>query len=199
MLLAGFLLTSLHRERKSSRGFAVRKYFLITCCLVVLVLGLATTASALIYTNTQNPDLWLTGTGTYSWTHPVTTDFQIPYDTLNSATLTIGAWSVSDSNDRVYVEGTYAGDLANGVWYLLGYSSTVLDIGSVFTTWTSGEALNVSLAYNEGRWGSLYLSSSTLRIDYNNGTASVPEPGTMLLMGLGLVGVGVIRRKMKIQ
>lgn len=177
----------------------MRKCLVISCFLAVFVFGLATTASALIYTNTQNPDLWLTGTGNYSWSHPVTTDFQIPYDTLNSATLTIGAWSVNDSNDRVYVEGTYAGDLRNGVWYLLGYSSTVLDIGSVFTTWTSGEPLNVSLAYNEGRWGSLYLSSSTLRMDYTNDTSSVPEPGTMLLMGLGLVGVGVIRRKMKNQ
>ena len=46
----------------------------------------------------------LSGSGSYSWSHSVTPEFQIPYDTLNSAILTIGAWSVSDSNDSVYVE-----------------------------------------------------------------------------------------------
>ena len=55
--------------------------------------------------------------------------------------------------------------------------------------------LNVSVSATDGDF---YLGSSTLTVNGDDGTAPVPEPSTIMLMGVGLLGlVGFSRRRFK--
>ncbi len=59
--------------------------------------------------------------------------------------------------------------------------------------WHDG-TLNVCVSSD---FGDFYLDSSTLTVNGDDGTAPVPEPATLMLLGSGLIGLAGFRRKMK--
>jgi hypothetical protein len=141
----------------------------------------------------------------YSYTHNTPGDLEVPYDTINSATLKIKATWVDGArsgagNDPVEVEGSLVGYLTPGVGILFNQGTeSLFNVASVFASWTAGDLFNVKVS-GVGSFGQgvINLCWSELKIDYTNGTAPVPEPATMLLLGSGLVGLaGWGRKKFK--
>ena len=191
----------------------------VACTLLFLFL-LCGTGNADVYTNTVNftDDTILVGSPsegvsgvllfgydlfgydtTYTWQHAVTSDFSVPYDTVNRATLSINGWGIGGENDYVYVESTLQGFLEgdSGAWRRSGWieTTTDFDLGNIFVTWTAGTPLDVSLDYTDLAGGFL-LTKSVFSLTYENGEApTVPIPGTLLMLGTGLIGLLCIRRR----
>ncbi len=182
----------------------MKRIFAVILVLFCVMLATIQPVSAFTHTDTKHWGLfegWLTGTGTLSWQHAVTPDFQVPYDNLISASLVIDAWFVDDNNDKIFVENTYFGELNNRTIWTLGWSSSNFDIGSLFTTWASGTPLDVTLGYKEkGCFNYLKLDKSVFILNYENfeqqnPPITAPEPGTIVMLGLGLMAIAAIRRK----
>ena len=178
----------------------------IPFCIVVLVLGFLGNANAISITD-KTP-LWriLTGTGSTSWTHDTPFDFEVPHDTVNSASIEVFANFVDGNNDKISIEGQFHGYLSNShlVWsggWNFDYVGTIIDIDpSFFNPWSNGDKLDVKLSYIETEgFKSLLLKKSVFRLDYDNNTGPptvpVPEPETMLMLGFVLLGLVAVSRK----
>jgi hypothetical protein len=165
----------------------MKKITVIVMCLGFMLMGRVGAADA--YTEVINLNHALINNQSFTWQHSTPADFEVPYDIVNGATLSIEAFS-ADGPNGVVVQGTMVGSLSGGWW---DWSTDTFNIKDIFVSWANGGVLNVTVDTLDNF---LFLANSTLTLDYTNGyppngdTPPVPEPATMLLLGAGLAGMG---------
>jgi PEP-CTERM motif len=143
------------------------------------------------------------------------------YKTLNKTLAGVGTWSYfhdmpsnfSDPPDIIVADLTISYQKAFAIGYLSVYGETVpgspgfvltwntktanFDLPSVLDSWSGGGS---QLKVDVTGLGLITLLTSNLHLEYydnenNNNHTAVPEPGAVILLGTGLLGLVVVGRK----
>ena len=151
------------------------KKLLVILCAIIIMLGFTGTASATLYQDTYPGErLYMNMGSSVSWTFDITKDgFDPDTQDVTSASLSLG---FSDDEDDC--------------WFMKSEWVT-LDVGTKRFFW------EVDTGEVEYSITSLITLSDTDAL-FAEGTpvaAPVPEPATMLLFGVGLIGLSVVGRK----
>jgi hypothetical protein len=182
----------------------------ITSILVAAALMLVTGSAWAIpttWTDTIdfNPDIKIPPT--YFFTHDITDSgfssfFMGGNDTISSYLLTVSLYDAKVGTNITFSSNTLLA--SNGI------AARILTTGGVYSydfTLTSnsytGNLLGRFDLWADGRlgvfvsstFGEFYLDKSSLTASGDNGTAPVPEPGTMVLLGFGLLGLAIYGKR----
>jgi len=190
------------------------KKFLLFLCAVMLVFGMVGTASATTFTlDSYNVTLNQSDPGLVLYWNPILTtpasrDLEVG-DSVSFALFELGTTETwSNPDDKIAKNISVAFDFSSPEVDMTGTGQTV---GDTFLFWSWGEVeWNNPVEFNFGTtglftidlengsfWtpGSTTIDATLTYVSAGSAGAPVPEPSTILLLGLGLLGVAGYGRK----
>jgi len=147
----------------------------------------------------DTPDSWIDGvwlgTGdqlpnTLSWSHTLPPNLQVPPDEIMRAKLKIDGEYVDTDGNTVQIQGTWEWDPLDHMWN--DNSVYVLTDVDQAGFWNGGF---LSAGITAGEYD-LRIDEAVLMMDY--AYAAVPEPATLFLLGVGVLGALGMRKKLKV-